>query len=593
MTRPAAVLLLLSCCLSARAQGPQNVLLVVNLNSRVSQEVAQYYRQRRAVPAGQVCSIRAPETEEIDRAVFDRQIRLPLLACVDRGGMQDRILYVVLTKGVPLKVKGSSGEKGEQASVDSELTLLYQDLLGLRRTPTGRAPNPYFAPRAGGTKFSRFSHREYAMYLVTRLDGYDLNDIRALIDRGLSPSREGRFILDLKRDDNAMGNDWLRQAAERLHAAGIPSPRIRLETSAEFLTGQKDVLGYAGWGSNDPSARSRFLGHTWVRGALLAEYVSTDARTFEKPPDNWNIGKWSDRQAFFKDSPQSLIADYIHEGVSGAAGYVYEPFLDACVRPQALFPAYVSGLNLAESYYAAMPYLSWQAVVVGDPLVAPFPRPRLPAAEAAPPLEKTTLLPLFLAQKMVALRASATNEKPPVVALLIGAERRSAAGDLAGARRAAEKALAASPSSVPALFLAATLEKNPERAVGLYRKLAELDPRHMLGLNNLAYLLATHGKPQEALPFAARAADIAQGRSFEVLDTYGWVLFLLGKYEEARSYLEKAAAAQPSSPVLALHLGLCLNKLSRRAEGRAYLERALTMNPDPETAAAIRKALQE
>jgi len=37
-------------------------------------------------------------------------------------------------------------------------------------------------------------------------------------------------------------------------------------------------------------------------------------------------------------------------------------------RPDILFPAYLKGRNLAESYYLSIPGLSWQNVVLGDPL---------------------------------------------------------------------------------------------------------------------------------------------------------------------------------------------------------------------------------
>jgi hypothetical protein len=40
----------------------------------------------------------------------------------------------------------------------------------------------------------------------------------------------------------------------------------------------------------------------------------------------------------------------------------------ATPHPQYLFPAYFSGRNLAESYYLSIPGLSWQNIVVGDPL---------------------------------------------------------------------------------------------------------------------------------------------------------------------------------------------------------------------------------
>ncbi len=395
MPKWAAVFICFSCA-SAFAQGPPNILLVVNQNSKASRIVGNYYTQRRQIPATNICAIRAQEEEETDRAAFDKSIRLPILSCLEKGGLQDRILYIVLTKGVPLKVKGDH-QPNDQASVDSELTLLYQDLIGVPRVLPGKILNPYFA-RNSGESFVRFSHREMPIYLVTRLDGYDVPDICALIDRAQSPSTGGQFVLDLPWDDNGMGSNWLRQAAEKLKVLGIPASRITLETTPVFLTGQKQVLGYASWGSNDRADHSRVLGNTWVNGALLAEFVSTDARTFERPPKDWNIGQWSDPPStFYEGSPQSLIADYIHEGVTGAAGNVYEPYLDACVRPQILFPAYTKGLNLAESFYAAIPYLSWQTVVIGDPLTAPFPGVPLPAVEADPPRDTTTGLTNYLA----------------------------------------------------------------------------------------------------------------------------------------------------------------------------------------------------
>ena len=46
--------------------------------------------------------------------------------------------------------------------------------------------------------------------------------------------------------------------------------------------------------------------------------------------------------------------------------------MSATIRPQILFPAYFKGLSLVEAFYLAMPVLSWQTVVVGDPLCAPF-----------------------------------------------------------------------------------------------------------------------------------------------------------------------------------------------------------------------------
>ena len=48
--------------------------------------------------------------------------------------MHDRIFYIVLTKGIPLRISGSGGRAGTAASVDSELTLLYRKLVGTAHT---------------------------------------------------------------------------------------------------------------------------------------------------------------------------------------------------------------------------------------------------------------------------------------------------------------------------------------------------------------------------------------------------------------------------------------------------------------------------
>jgi uncharacterized protein (TIGR03790 family) len=60
----------------------------------------------------------------------------------------------------------------------------------------------------------------------------------------------------------------------------------------------------------------------------------------------------------------------IHEGASGVSGNVYEPFLTGCARPDLVLPAYFEGRNLAESFYLGLPFLSWQGVVLGDPLMS-------------------------------------------------------------------------------------------------------------------------------------------------------------------------------------------------------------------------------
>lgn len=406
--RPALLPLLFCTC--ALAQGPENVLLVVNKSSKDSRAVAEYYQKQRAIP--NVCTIKTLDQEEIERVFYEDEIRKPIWDCLSKRRLQDQILYIVLTKGVPHKIKGEEGQKEDYASVDSELTLLYSDMLGIPHRLSGGLPNPYYAAHASG-QYPRFSHLKFAMYLVTRLDGYDVADVRALIDRGMkgrqsqtAATAQGRFILDLNYDDQSPGNRWLKDAAAKLRDAGVSEARIQLETSEKFLSSEQDVLGYASWGSNDRTNKARTPDISWLTGALATEYVSTNARTFERPPPDWKTGKWSDPgETFFAGSPQGLIADYIHEGVTGIAGNAYEPYLQACARPNILFASYVRGHNLAESFYAALPYLSWQGIVVGDPLVAPFEGPSLSPEEIHPPMDAAAHLPKFFTAHLAAANA--------------------------------------------------------------------------------------------------------------------------------------------------------------------------------------------
>jgi uncharacterized protein (TIGR03790 family) len=354
------LLLVLGSCL--HAQTGENVLLVVNRNAPLSRQIADYYRPRRSVPVRNVCTIDVTSDEEITWKVYEEQIERPIGNCLKTVGLVEKVLYIVTTMGVPLKVEGpGSRQLSERASVDSELALLYSKLKGTRYSRTGGVPNPLYMRRD-----SRFQHPIFPVYLVTRLAAYDLADVQAMIDRSLQAHNRGKFVIDLQSDKDEPGNDWLRTAAMLL-----PAGRVVLDETTRPLYNQTDVIGYASWGSNDDHHTQRLLHFQWLPGAIATEFVSTSARTFQRPPDSWTpSGNWSDRSRFFAGSPQSLVADLIHQGATGAAGNAYEPYLNACARPDYLLPAYNQGRNLAESYYISLIYLSWQSVIVGDPLCA-------------------------------------------------------------------------------------------------------------------------------------------------------------------------------------------------------------------------------
>jgi len=354
----AITLLCVTACL-AQAQTGANILLVVNQNSPVSRQIADYYRPRRSVPAANVCTIDAPTDETIYWPTFISRIETPVANCLKKAGLVEKILYIVLTLGVPLRIDGKGGslEVSEHSSVDSDLALLYAKLHGRQFQQAGAVPNPYF-----GKRDIPFRHPLVPIYLVTRLGAYDLAEVKAMIDRSLAARNRGKFVIDAG-PGNADGNNWLRAAAMLL-----PPDRVVFDDTPAILHDEHDVIAYASWGSNDNGRKTRWSGFHWLPGAIATEFVSTNARTLKRPPDTWNITNFQDREHFFGDSPQSLSADYIHEGVTGISGNVFEPFLAGCIRPEYALPAYAQGRNLAESFYVALPFLSWQGVILGDPL---------------------------------------------------------------------------------------------------------------------------------------------------------------------------------------------------------------------------------
>jgi len=379
---------------------PDQVLIVANELSPISRQIAEYYQRARRIPANHLVRIRTDPREEIERETFRREVAQPIADHLLRHRLLDQVLVIVLTKGVPLKIRGTNGPRGTQASVDSELALLYRELIRGVGSSEGPVRNPYFDPIAAAP----FTRADHDIYLVTRLDGYTWDDIRGLIDRAIAPARHGKVVLDLKAAIPASGappgDGWLREAAWRLNNSGL---EVVLDLSPRVVSGQTDVIGYASWGSNDPAITTRSPGFRWLPGAIASWFVSTSARTFTAPPAGWTIGSG------YAGSSQSLVGDLIAEGVTGTVGYVYEPYLEATARPQIFLPAYRAGFTLAESFYMSLPHLSWQAVVVGDPLLAPFAPTATPAAAPPPGVL------LFLQRRAVFLEGLIARTPSPEV----------------------------------------------------------------------------------------------------------------------------------------------------------------------------------
>jgi uncharacterized protein (TIGR03790 family) len=554
------------------AQTAENLLLIINDASQASTEVGAYYAQKRGIPQSNILRIKTSADDSITREEYERQIELPIRAWLTRNFAQDRILYFVLAKGIPLRIIGTSGKEGTTASVDSELTLIYRKLMGQSISPAGQVANPYFLNETPIVQAKRFSHADQDIYLVSRLDGYNSTDIRALIDRGFAPSKEGEVLLDGKGSPEEKGDIWLKAAADQLAQMGFKD-RVRFDNSKTVLTGVKKVLGYYSWGTSDPEIRIRRFDFELMPGALAGMFVGTDGRTFKDPPMD-------------SGAPQSLAADLIREGITGISAHVSDPFLEGTIRPNILFPAYLSGFNLIESYYLAMPYLSWQTVIVGDPLCAPFRTKSLTAQEIDKGIDPETEFPFFYGTKRLkALSAAAYKQSgilPDATKLILRADARLAKQDQAGATQALEEAISRDDRMPAAHFMLASLyeaSQEYDKAIARYRRLAELVPDNPIILNNLAFALAVRkNNVAEALPLAEKAYSLSKGAPV-IADTLGWIYHLSGQNDKAVKPLEDAVRAAPKNPEIHLRFAIVSEATGNKLAAEIGLQRALEIDP--------------
>ena len=577
----------------AEAQTAENVAVVINDASPESKEIGEYYIKARNIPPENVIRIQAPTDETVQPAVFGATINQPIAEALSRGNLQDRILYIVLTKHVPLRINGTVGQDGTVSSVDSELTVLYRRMVGRSVSPRGRVDNPYFLGDRPLSDAKPFSHREHDIYLVSRIDAFTVDEAKALVDRAGRTAREGQIVLD-QRDSlvNRLGENWLGLAAQNLVKAGH-SERVVLETTPKPARDVTPVMGYFSWGSADPENRVRTMKMDFVPGAIGASFVSTDARTFKEPPPAWVPTNTNDRNTWFAGSSQSLVGDLIREGLTGAAGQVAEPYLQSAVRPDVLFPAYLAGFNLVESFYLSIPHLSWQTVVIGDPLCTPFARRTLTRVELEGGVDDELKQPAFFAKRRVEhAAASLPGESEEAARLWVRAEDLIRANDRPGARQVLEKVSEMAPKAAGVHILLAELYTGagePELAAARYKEVLALQPTNATALNNLAYDIAVRqSKPAEALPMARKALSLAPTNA-TIMDTVGWIEFLLGNNAEASRILALAARGAPKNAEVRLHNAMALAAQGARTAAATELAAALELDPELEKRQDVRE----
>ena len=147
-----------------------------------------------------------------------------------------------------------------------------------------------------------------------------------------------------------------------------------------------------------------------------------------------------------------------------------------------------------------------------------------------------------------------------------------------------DAALGAYPEQADLLYARALVAERIDRLDILERDLRAIiarDPDHAEALNALGYTLADRtDRYEEALELVERALALEPDR-YHIVDSMGWVLYRLGRHEEAAEHLRRAHEGEPD-PVVAAHLGEVLWALGRHEEARKIWDSALENAPDNE-----------
>lgn len=369
---------------------PREALMVTNDSSPTSVTLSKEYAALRHVT--NIVHVRCidsalnQDNETIAYSAFTTEVEGPIRRFLHQ---HPEINYIALTKGIPIRVLGArTGEAyggPARASLDGTLAALdYDRIRGAVKVrfndPSGSAVGTAWLNRYWNQK-GRFSHSKFGGYLVTRLDGYTLQNARALTTRALKAEAQlghGDILLDIEPDfglgkpnsqpapiptalvtQEAPFDTWnadMEHAGRKLGARSIP---VDAAVTTHFVGHTKGLLGYFSWGSNDDHfSQAAYNSLHFAPGSIGDTAVSTSARSF-----------------FVQSGGQSMIADLIAQGITGVKGYTDEPLLQAVSSPTIVLGKFTQGYTLAESFYAGSHFVGWTDIVVGDPLAQPYAKP--------------------------------------------------------------------------------------------------------------------------------------------------------------------------------------------------------------------------
>jgi hypothetical protein len=386
--------------------GPANVLILFNGADESASELADYYREARAIPAGHLCPVEGvePSARTIAFPDYDATIRLARDTCLADLPQPEEIHTIVVVRGLPIRVDiedGFSTSLGAMLQVgDTTVRSDGSPLAGSPQRYGGGAwaahvqnpawigagsdadytiENPYSthyrtAPyiTADDTQPLAFSRRDMdyggtwdftaGLFLVSRLDGFDYTDGFDLVDRALAAEGSPPLapITCMAAADSARGarDPECAYTIEMLDAVGIPAQWLDTHDSA--LAGEQ----MAAYLTGTTSLHNAIDDNDYAPGAFACNLTSTGA-----VPGNFFCDEAGTTCP--ESEAQTSIARFIRAGLTGAHGAVAEP-LNNSFPGAGMLLLYTMGYSMVESAFFTQHYLYWQSLYLGDPLTAPW-----------------------------------------------------------------------------------------------------------------------------------------------------------------------------------------------------------------------------
>jgi uncharacterized protein (TIGR03790 family) len=334
-----------------------DVGVIVNMNSQVSQDIAAYFRQARNIPEINIIPVYTVTDEIIDTIEF-RNIQYQIKNYILENNLENQLNYLVTTKGVPFDIQVDSCSVGGSeatvwycAAVESELTLLLS-ADSARILKKSYRTNPYYG------SIEHQNTKPTDLLLVSRLDGHGKEEVLSLIDRS-GPNtyvnkETAKFIFDISYVDDPYTFNLF---AEKMYPAidTLTSRGWNAIFDGDTLVplNETNVLGFIAF---IQSGLEEQLNYSWEKGSFAELMIPTANFTFYDSLFNTN---------------RPDLADILAEGCTSGSGFVHPYFASQSTDFAILFGRYTeerdTAYNLAESYYMATKTLSWMNILVGDP----------------------------------------------------------------------------------------------------------------------------------------------------------------------------------------------------------------------------------